>query len=205
VTGTVTGQHFFEGADANGVAHSSVDESASGIGDMVVRAKFGITDNGARGVALLGELRLPTGAEEDFLGAGGFAGTWMLVGSMQRGNFSPHANVGLALRTGEGQTNALLATLGFDHMLTRAATVAVDLLSETHVGHHMDELPEPIPLTPAVAATNIPMEKDSPIGLSVGGRFLIGNFTLIGNGLVPIKSGGLQSKFAWTLGIERTF
>jgi hypothetical protein len=41
--------------------------------------------------------------------------------------------------------------------------------------------------------------------LSVGGRFLLGNFTLIGNGLVPIVRGGLQAKFAWTLGIERTF
>lgn len=206
VNGTVTGEHFFEGADANGIARTSVDESASGVGDIAVRAKIGLGGTADRGrLALLGDIRLPTGSEEDFHGSGGLAGTWMLAGSMQKGNFSPHANVGVALRTGDGQTNALLTTIGFDHMLTRAATLAVDLLSEFQVGDNATSLPAPIALPSPVQATNIRDEKDNPMSLSVGGRFLIGNFTLIGNGLVPVISGGLQPKFAWTLGIERTF
>ena len=203
--GAVTGNHSFPNADADGVAHSAVDESAMGIGDIAVRAKFGIAGTAERGVALLGDVRFPTGAEEDFHGSGGLAGTWMLVGSMQQGNFSPHANIGLALRTGSKQTNAMLTTIGFDHMITRSATVAVDLLSEFQMGDNATELPQPIALPTPIPATNIKDEKDNPIGLSVGGRFLLGNFTLIGNGLVPVKAGGLQSKFAWTFGIERTF
>jgi hypothetical protein len=201
----VTGAHFFEGADANGIAHSSVEESASGIGDIAFRAKIGLGGNAERGLALLGDVRLPTGSEENFHGSGGLAGSWILVGSMQKGNFAPHANVGLALRTGDGQTNAMLATLGFDHMLTRSATVAVDLLTEFQVGDNAGDLPEPIALPTPLVATNIPDEKDNPIALSVGGRFLLGNFTLIGNGLIPVVRGGLQAKFAWTFGIERTF
>jgi hypothetical protein len=205
VNGAVTGNHSFANADANGVAHSSVDESAAGIGDIALRAKFGIAGTAERGLALLGDVRLPTGSEEDFHGSGGLAGTWVLVGSLLKGNFAPHANVGVALRTGEGQTNAMLATLGFDHMLTRSATLAVDLLSEFQVGDNATTLPGAIPLPTPLQATNIKDEKDNPAALSVGGRFLLGNFTLIGNGLVPIKAGGLQAKFAWTFGIERTF
>lgn len=205
VSGPVTNNHAFVQGDANGIAHSSVDESAAGIGDIAVRAKIGLGGTAERGVALLGDIRLPTGSQEDFHGSGGLAGSWIVVGSMQKGNFAPHANVGLALRTGEGQTNAMLATLGFDHMLTRATTVAVDLLTEFQVGDNAGVLPAPIPLPTPVIATNIPDEKDNPIALSVGGRFLLGNFTLIGNGLVPIVRGGLQAKFAWTFGIERTF
>jgi hypothetical protein len=43
------------------------------------------------------------------------------------------------------------------------------------------------------------------MAVSAGGRFLVGSVTLIGNALIPVKAGGLQSKFAWTFGIERTF
>jgi hypothetical protein len=205
VTGTVTGAHFFEGADANGVAHSAVDQSAAGIGDIAVRAKIALGGSAERGLALLGDLRLPTGSEEDFHGSGGLAGTWMLAGSMQKGNFAPHANVGVALRTGEGQTNAMLATIGFDHMLSRAATVAFDLLTELQVGDNPVGLPEPIALPTPILATNIKDQKDNPMAVSAGGRFLVGSVTLIGNALIPVKAGGLQSKFAWTFGIERTF
>jgi hypothetical protein len=126
--------------------------------------------------------------------------------SSRRGRFTPHANLGFAMRTGDGQNNAFLATVGFDHMISRPFTLAVDLLSEFQSGGDAGTLPGEIHLnTQTVQGTNIPDEKDNPMNLSIGGRFLIGNFTALVNGLIPVKSGGLQSKFAWTLGIEKTF
>ena len=44
--------------------------SASGLGDVVVRAKYNVLRDGGSGLAVAGEARLPTGNEEDLLGTG---------------------------------------------------------------------------------------------------------------------------------------
>jgi hypothetical protein len=206
-TGSVSGFHFFGTAESpNLTATSAVDGSASGIGDIALRAKMHLAGTNSRGIAFLADVRVPTGDEQNFHGAGKLSASGILIASSTNGNFSHHANVGYASRTGEGQNNAILATLGFDYMLSKAATVAVDLLSQMQAGGTTGKLPATIPITGnPISGTNIPDKKDNPIGLSAGGRFLLGDFTVLANGLVPIKSGGLQSKFIWTLGVERTF
>jgi hypothetical protein len=118
--------------------------------------------------------------------------------------------VGFAIRTGSSQSNAMLGTLGFDQMLNKKATLAVDILSEFQVGGDAGTLPANINLALAtpprvVSGTNIPSQKDNPIALSAGGRFLVSGFTLMANGLVPIKTGGMQASLIWTLGLERSF
>ena len=205
-TGSVSGFHFFGSAESPSLtATSSVDESASGIGDIAVRGKMQIAGNNSRGVAVLGDLRLPTGDSANFTGAGKTSFSVLLVASGTNGKLSHHANVGYAAR-GEGLTNAILATVGGDYMFNKSATVAADLLSSFQAGGTAGNLPPDIDLTSGtVAGSNIPNKKDNPIALSVGGRFLLGEFTGLANFLVPVKSGGLQAGLIWTLGIERTF
>jgi hypothetical protein len=97
-TGQSTGIHYFLDPTAIGSHGSSkqffADESASGIGDMVVRAKTTLAREGARSLAAGIDVRLPTGDEQNLLGSGAagvrpfaaFSGAW--------GVFAPHANVG---------------------------------------------------------------------------------------------------------------
>jgi hypothetical protein len=206
-TGSVSGVHFFGSASSPSLtASSEVDGSSSGIGDIAVRAKFHLTGSNESGTALLADVRLPTGDDEQFLGAGALSASGQFVASTTRGKFSPHLNVGYALRTGDEQTGAMVGTVGFDYMISRPATIAIDLLSSFQVGENKQTLPPTIELqNDEIEGTNIPDEKDNPIGLSVGGRFLLGSFTLVTNGLFPLKAGGMQASFAWTLGLERTF
>lgn len=74
---------------------ATADASASGLGDAALRAKFRLFGAQASGVAVLGEARLPTGREEDLLGAGSASYSTFLIGSFESRALSAHGNVGL--------------------------------------------------------------------------------------------------------------
>jgi hypothetical protein len=209
LSGSVTGAHYFGTAESQSLtANSNVNGSAAGVGDIAARVKANLLNSSDRALAVLGEARLPTGDEESFHGAGSTTINALLIGSARYGAFSPHANLGFSVRSGEGQTNAMLATVGFDQLLSPAVTLAIDLLSEFQAGTSDARLPQTITyVSPArtVRGTNIPDTKDNPIALSLGGRFLLGGYTVVANGLLPVKTGGLQASLAWTLGLERSF
>jgi hypothetical protein len=210
LNGSVTGAHYFGSAAAPTLsANSAVKGSAAGIGDIAARIKASLYNSNDRAIAVLGEARLPTGDEEAFMGSGSTTINALVIGSARYGAFSPHINVGYSARGGEGQTNAALATVGFDQMLSPSVTLAIDLISEMQVGDSPSRLPGAIfwtaPAARSMEGTNIPDKKDNPVGLSLGARFLVGGFTIVGNGLLPVVKGGLQPSLAWTLGLERSF
>lgn len=208
----VTGNHKFgtDPSTATLTATSAVKESKAGVGDISARAKYNFLRSKSSGLSVLADVHLPTGDAQNFSGAGSTSANAVFIASTTYGDFSPHANVGFALRTGSGQNNAVVGTLGFDHMLNKQATVAVDILSEFQAGGDAGKLPGDINLSLSsppriVPGSNVPSQKDNPMALSAGGRFLVSGFTLMANGLVPLKSGGLQASFIWTLGLERSF
>lgn len=209
-TGAPSGAHFFGTvADPSFTATSAVDGSSTGLGDVAARIKVRLPQIGTRvATAFLGDVRIPTGDAEEFRGTGDLSARGLLVLSSSINSFSPHLNAGYALRTGDAQSDAVLATVGFDQLVTPAVTVAVDVLSEWQVGSSAVQLPPPIvfttpPLT--IDGTNIPDRRDNLVGLSAGGRFLWSGFTLVLNGLFPLTDSGLQSNFIWTVGLERSF
>jgi len=72
--------------------------SASGLGDVVVRAKYNLLRDGASGLAVAGEARLPTGNEQDLLGAGRTTLTPRLIGSYERARVGIHGELGYSFR-----------------------------------------------------------------------------------------------------------
>ena len=205
----VTGNHYFDSPNTY-TKTSKVSGSKTGIGDIAARLKYSLTKTEKSGMALLFDLRLPTGDAANFTGSGKFGGNAMIVASSTYGKFSPHANVGYAVRNGEGQNNALLGTLGFDQLITNQATIAVDLLSEFQASGDAGALPADFTIRPVgksinYRGSNIETSKDNPISLSAGGRFVFGDYSVLVNGVIPIKSGGLQSNLIWTLGAARRF
>ena len=73
-------------------AVASVD--ASGVGDLVIRAKYNALRAGGTGLAIGAEARLPTGAEENLLGAGEISFEPRLIGSAEYGAVSAHTELG---------------------------------------------------------------------------------------------------------------
>jgi len=207
--------HYFGGTAANPIlsAVAGVDGSASGIGDVAVRTKVNLSSGGANartGFALLADVRLPTGNEEDFLGSGSTSARVLGIMSARHGDFSPHANAGYAIRTADDQTDAILATAGFDQLLVPWATFAFDVLSEWQVGDAKLTLPQPvtiqIPFRRTIQPSNIPDRRDDLLNASVGGKFATkGGVTLIINALLPLNRGGLRTSTLWTAGLEYGF
>ncbi len=72
--------------------------SASGLGDIVMRAKYNVVRDGGSGLSIAGEARLPTGKEEDLLGAGRTSLTPRLIGSYEGGRVGVHGDLGYSFR-----------------------------------------------------------------------------------------------------------
>jgi hypothetical protein len=207
--------HFGTPANPSLTAQTTVNNSASGIGDVAARVKVQVAEGNRVGAALMGEVRFPTGKEEDLLGSGEYAARGVGILSARYGNFTPHANVGYLYRGGELQNDAVLATVGFDHLLAKWATFAADVISELQVGASKSRQPDPVVLntpvggassTRTVTVSNIPDRPDDVVLGSFGFKFNSANgVVVVTNALLPIHRGYLQPDVAWTLGLEYTF
>lgn len=204
--------HNFNGDILNPVlrAVAAVDGSASGVGDVVGRLKINLGQGRTAGAAILGDVRFPTGREEDLLGSGSASLRALAIVSTQFGNFAPHLNGGYAARTDSLQNDAVLATLGFDALVAEWATVAFDLVSEWQIGANKVPLPGPIvytaPYDRTYPSTSIPTRREDVVNASFGAKFTLrGGMVLVLNGLVPLRGVGLQPDFIWTAGLEYAF
>ena len=219
LTGRSTGQfipfgiptsHFFAGDSANPVlaANATTYGFETGLGDVAVRAKWNAYSTEKYGVSVMGDARLPTGSTEDLTGSGKLSLRGLVVGSAVFGSFSPHVNAGYFMRG--GYNDYLLGTLGFDQPLSDWATLAVDVISEWQVGENALELPGEVtftyPVERHVTPTNIPNIDDHRVNGSFGMKFKTpGGPIIVANGLIPLRRGGLESRFIWTLGIDANF
>jgi hypothetical protein len=97
--------------------------SASGLGDVVMRAKYNVVRAGASGFAIAAEARLPTGKEEDLLGAGRTSLTPRLIGSYEGRRLGVHGEVGYSFRE-------VSNTLGYGAALTVVTVPRLTLIGE---------------------------------------------------------------------------
>ena len=99
-TGAQTNIHSFDGSGSTEKVIPAVGGSATGIGDVLVRAKYLFVRRSDAGVAGEIGVRLPTGDESDLLGTGGTQTRLLFIAAMSRGDFSPHVNLGYVLSSG---------------------------------------------------------------------------------------------------------
>lgn len=89
--------HFFRDPDApGGLGRERTFEaggSATGLGDIIVRAKSAVRRDGPRGMAIGVDLRLPTGDERNLLGSGATGLKPFFVFSSGYGRVTPHVNL----------------------------------------------------------------------------------------------------------------
>ena len=100
--------------------------SASGMGDVVVRAKYNLLRSGASGasgLAVAGEARLPTGNKLDLLGAGRTSLTPRLIGSYENGRVGLHGEFSYSFRE-------VSDTLGYAAAVTVVAAPRLTIVGE---------------------------------------------------------------------------
>lgn len=192
------------------------EDSASGIGDVLVRAKYNIIPITGGGLAAGVDFRLPTGDEAELLGlAGGQAKIYMAAGGGSR-SVSPHVNIGYTF-SGESELavdpeSAVFAPSdefnyagGVDVSLSPRFTLSGDLIGRT-----LREFGRLTEVSSEFGSQYSEFQFETGnlhvvLG-SVGSKFNLGGKGLItGNVLFPINKSGLRDNLTWVVGFEYSF
>jgi hypothetical protein len=185
-------------------ATASVD--ASGVGDMVLRAKYNALRSGGTGISIGAEARLPTGAEENLLGAGEFSVKPRLIGSVESGSVSVHTEVGYSF-------GGLSRELDYSGAVAIAANERITFVGEM-LGRRLDsggriaETVAPHPTLVGVETirlTGIP--EASYRALAVGSvKWNVAQTWLVSGSLLrPITSAGLTARLIPSIVVEYSF
>jgi hypothetical protein len=214
--------------DPKVVDNSFQEASAVGIGDVGVRLKLNLKQGERYGYGVQGDLRLPTGSEDNFHGLGTVAARALGVVSAEFGRFTPHVNLGYLYRgrADSLQNHTVVGLFGFDHMLTEGVTLAVDLLSEFELDKSAVQVPPDIqytePFTRTVVASTIPDRRDNRLDATFGFKWSVPctaqwptfcargadvgtGVTFITSVVLPLNNGGLRPGVIWSVGAQYKF
>jgi hypothetical protein len=214
---SLQGAHLFE----NGTSTANFRESgdASGLGDLVVRAKTQLLGRGRALLGLLGELALPTGEEENLLGTGRVKAKGTLIGTWNHEAVAPHAGIGYIVAEGNAP-DELTYAVGCDVVIDPKTTFAVDLLGRLARNVHRFRIEQqeyqanrnPAGAPPDVVTAVYPRltesggenrhELEGSVGFKVN---LVAGLLLTGNGLFALTREGLVDGFTPLIGIDYSF
>jgi hypothetical protein len=174
-----------------------------GFADLVVRAKYTLVNEGATALAAAVDVRLPTGREQDLLGAGTTSYKLSTIGSVEGHRASAHANAGLAL-------GGLATELSYGAAVAVAATGTVSVVGEV-LGRWIDSSGHLVSTTaahPLLSGVNtIRLTGDGSslqiVTLVPGVKWNIGDtWVLAANVSVPVTTGGLNARFTPFVGLD---
>ena len=202
---TLDGQriHVYRGETS---VQASGSGTASGLADVALRAKYTLVSGANGGIAAAGEFRLPTGDEENLLGAGSSSWRVIGVGSIDHGPLGLHGNAGI-VRGGVSDEFTFAGALSL--AVQPRVTVSAELF-----GRHVEELraiefsaqPHPtyigvdtLRLVSGTAGTTM-MTALTGVKWNVGGTLVIG-----GHIAWPLTDRGLTSKITPTVAFEYAF
>jgi len=221
-TGTVApGIHRFQNGESTESFRQS--GSATGLGDIVLRAKWRFLEGPKAGVALAVDARVPTGEEQDLLGTGATELKAYIVSSAHLGTINPHLNVGyswaIESHNSPPTPDEIAYAGGFDWSISPRFTFIVDCLGRTLRNTGSVEVVDTVftanastdPNNPNIVHATLPRmisrtanitQVSGSIGLKINP---FANFLLTLNGLFPLNNQGLQDGFTPLVGIDYSF
>jgi Putative MetA-pathway of phenol degradation len=105
---------------------------ATGLGDVALRARYAVAGDAQRGLAAGLDVRLPTGREEDLLGAGRASARMFGIGSFEHGAIATHLNAGYTV-------GGVSREIGYNAAVTYAAMPRVTVVGEL-IGRRLSNL-----------------------------------------------------------------
>ncbi len=215
-TGEASPIHVFPGG--GDAASFSDSGSATGIGDLLVRAKYRFLDDPGGGLAGSIDLRLPSGDSEQLLGTGAASATFTLIGSSSRGKVSPHFNVAF---TGTGTSDVTNLSNEFDYKIgaefvpAPTVTLNADFLGRTLIGAERLTLTDTVhrfmsaggvPGSVTIQQYVAESRALNLLSLAVGGKFNVtGTLLINANLLVALNNAGVTARLTPVFGFEYAF
>jgi len=188
------------------VVQAVAEATSRGLGDVVVRGKYGLLNGSSKGLAIAGEVRLPTGREDDLLGAGTTAFSALLIGSSEHGAMGYHGNLSLS---GGGLSNEMAYRGAICYSASDRVTLVGELvgrrygdvgrITEIRVPHATIANVDTIRLVPEDASL-------STAAVVVGAKWNVnGTWILSGHTQLPISDRGLRSGVVTLFGLDYAF
>lgn len=188
----------------------------SGIGDVVLRTKYGFGPANRQIGMLMGEVRLPTGNEENLLGTGKTTFRVLAGGTHSFGSGGLHVNGGY---TSGGLSDEINFSAGTDVALLarKQLTLTLDFISQTLrdtvTGLATDVSTNEVlgqggPLPRRVVISHGFWERGTSTlhRMAVGAKYSLGgNWLLTGSGQFRLNDHGYQAKFVGFVGLEHTW
>ncbi len=192
----------------NGVTalQSSQAGSATGLGDMTMNGRYLLLGSPLRGASIGADLRLPTGRQEDLLGAGDVAGRFVGIGSWEEGHLAVNVNGGIGL-------GGLSREVFWGAATTLAPTPRVTIVGEV-MGRWLAELSrvsdvyQPHPLLPGVETMRwLSLEPGIHSTFMVAGARwnLSGSWLVNTNLLFRVTDAGLRSRVTPAISFDYAF
>jgi len=182
---------------------ASASGHAIGLADMLVRTKYTLYDDEQSAIAAAVDVRLPTGREEDLLGAGSASVKFTAIGSMEAGRMSAHANIGLT-------RGGLAGELSYGAGVAVATSTRLSLVGEL-LGRYIDSSGHllstiaPHPLLTGVDTIRLTGDSSNLQMVTAVPGFkwnVSATWVLAGNVTIPLTSAGLTAPITPFLGLD---
>ena len=180
--------------------------STVGLADIAVRSKVRLTNDGPGAVSAGVEARLPTGREEDLLGAGHAAMRFMGLASAEAGPTSIHGNFTVGFG-GIGREMSYGGAVAF--AASPRMTVIGEVLARRIDGiQRISAVAAPHPRLRGVETSRLmPVGEDQTSAFAVAGlKWNVGSTWLLhANVLMPLSDSGLTATFTPTIAMDYSF
>ena len=180
--------HTFAGDPS--AAIDSTGGSKTGVGDVVLRAKYTfVSMKDLPSMAVLGQITTPTGDEKNLLGSGEARFKGMFIASKRYNRITPHVNLAYEVTTGDSVQENLTYAVGADARMTQTFTVAADILGRYNP--HQHEISNHLVDFALAAKWNPFKQFNAPFNAYV---------------ILPLnKDDGLRADVIWGLGVDYSF
>jgi hypothetical protein len=209
--GVIPGQPIFT------LPQASVKQTATGLGDGIARAKAKLLEQGGLTLAVAGDVRIPTGDEFNYHGAGAYGVKPFLIASFTTKHVSPHLNAGYqwngksflassTLTEKERLPGQAFYSVGADSSLSPRVTVAFDVLDQIIIHGRRTFVGSQIIDGSAYTLLNFPNQTRQELNAAAGFKArLVGDVVLTGNLLFRLNDSGLRSRVVPLLGVSYLF
>jgi hypothetical protein len=185
-------------------ATAAVD--ASGVGDLVLRAKYNALRSGGSGLAVGVEARLPTGAEENLLGAGELSVKPRLIASGEYARVSVHSELGYSVGglTRELDYYGAVAVAGHPHVTVIAEMLGRRLESGGRIIETVAAHPRLVGVE-TIRLTGVPEATYRALAVGSVKWNLADTWLVSASVLRSLTSTGLTAKFIPSVVVEYSF
>lgn len=214
------------GVDADPFIPYHDSDTKTGIGDVVIRAKYNMLSGRTWAIAESVDVRLPTGDELNLLGVAGSQVKLTFIASSRMGELSPHANLAYTISGSSVDTNdpdifvtpppeEINYAAGADLALGLRTTIAGDVVGRimrkagTMTWKPADFDGDDGPQQPFPQYQQFDFTEDQDLHLLLGSAGLkvnpFKNMLFTANVLFPLTKHGLTDRLTWMAGVDYSF